>query len=55
MRGQLAGWRPDFCRAALIDLPCFKTVDSIAASAGIGASVSFKDPDGNTIAVFQPE
>ena len=33
----------------------FKTVDHIVTSAGIGRSAWFKDPDGNTIAVFQPE
>ena len=32
-----------------------KTVDHVAASAGIGRSAWFKDPDGNTIALFQPE
>ena len=37
------------------DFPTFKTVDSIATSAGIGMSAWFKDPDGNTIALFQPE
>jgi catechol 2,3-dioxygenase-like lactoylglutathione lyase family enzyme len=33
----------------------FKTVDHIVTTAGIGRSAWFKDPDGNTIAVFQPE
>jgi predicted enzyme related to lactoylglutathione lyase len=33
----------------------FKTVDHIVTSVGIGRSAWFKDPDGNTIAVFQPE
>jgi catechol 2,3-dioxygenase-like lactoylglutathione lyase family enzyme len=37
------------------DFPTFKTVDSVATSAGIGKSAWFKDPDGNTIALFQPE
>jgi predicted enzyme related to lactoylglutathione lyase len=37
------------------DFPTFKTVDCIATTPGIGASAWFKDPDGNTIAVFQPE
>ena len=32
------------------DFPTFKTVGS-----GIGRSAWFKDPDGNTIALFQPE
>jgi predicted enzyme related to lactoylglutathione lyase len=33
----------------------FKTVNHIVTSAGIGRSAWFKDPDGNTIALFQPE
>jgi catechol 2,3-dioxygenase-like lactoylglutathione lyase family enzyme len=33
----------------------FKTVDHIVTSLGIGRSAWFKDPDGNTIALFQPE
>jgi catechol 2,3-dioxygenase-like lactoylglutathione lyase family enzyme len=33
----------------------FKTVNHVVTSAGIGRSAWFKDPDGNTIAVFQPE
>jgi catechol 2,3-dioxygenase-like lactoylglutathione lyase family enzyme len=37
------------------DFPAFKTVDSIVTSPGIGKSAWFKDPDGNTIALFQPE
>ena len=37
------------------DMGAFKTVDHIVTSAGIGRSAWFKDPDGNTIAVFQPE
>ncbi len=37
------------------DLPTFKTSGHIATSPGIGRSAWFKDPDGNTIAVFQPE
>lgn len=37
------------------DFPAFKTVDSIGTSPGIGKSAWFKDPDGNTIALFQPE
>jgi catechol 2,3-dioxygenase-like lactoylglutathione lyase family enzyme len=37
------------------DFPTFKTVGSIATSPGIGKSAWFKDPDGNTIALFQPE
>jgi len=37
------------------DTETFKTVDHIVTSPGIGRSAWFKDPDGNTIAVFQPE
>ncbi len=37
------------------DFPTFKTVDSIATTPGIGTSAWFTDPDGNTIALFQPE
>jgi catechol 2,3-dioxygenase-like lactoylglutathione lyase family enzyme len=33
----------------------FKTIDHIVATPGIGRSAWFKDPDGNTLAVFQPE
>ena len=37
------------------DTETFKTVGHIVTSPGIGRSAWFKDPDGNTIAVFQPE
>jgi catechol 2,3-dioxygenase-like lactoylglutathione lyase family enzyme len=37
------------------DTETFRTVDHVVASIGIGRSAWFKDPDGNTIAVFQPE
>jgi catechol 2,3-dioxygenase-like lactoylglutathione lyase family enzyme len=37
------------------DLPTIRTVEGIATTAGIGRSAWFKDPDGNTLAVFQPE
>ena len=37
------------------DMPNFKTVNHIATTSGIGKSAWFKDPDGNTIALFQPE
>ncbi len=37
------------------DTETFKTVHHIVTSPGIGRSAWFKDPDGNTIAVFQPE
>jgi len=33
----------------------FKTVDHVVTSPGIGRSAWFKDPDGNTVAIFQPE
>lgn len=37
------------------DTETFKTVDHVVTTPGIGRSAWFKDPDGNTIAVFQPE
>jgi catechol 2,3-dioxygenase-like lactoylglutathione lyase family enzyme len=37
------------------DSETFKTVNHIVTSKGIGRSAWFKDPDGNTIALFQPE
>lgn len=37
------------------DFPKLKTVDHIATTAGIGKSAWFKDPDGNTLALFEPE
>jgi predicted enzyme related to lactoylglutathione lyase len=37
------------------DYPTLKTVDHVATTTGIGKSAWFKDPDGNTIALFQPE
>ena len=37
------------------DFPALRTVDGVATTAGIGRSAWFKDPDGNTIALFQPE
>ena len=37
------------------DFPALKTVDHVATTAGIGRSAWFKDPDGNTLALFQPE
>ena len=36
------------------DFPTLKTIDHIATTAGIGKSAWFKDPDGNTLALFQP-
>ena len=37
------------------DTETFRTVDHVVTSPGIGRSAWFKDPDGNTIALFQPE
>ena len=37
------------------DFPKLKTVNHVATTAGIGKSAWFKDPDGNTLALFQPE
>jgi catechol 2,3-dioxygenase-like lactoylglutathione lyase family enzyme len=37
------------------DYPTLKTVDHVATTPGIGKSAWFKDPDGNTLALFQPE
>jgi catechol 2,3-dioxygenase-like lactoylglutathione lyase family enzyme len=37
------------------DFPMLKTVDHVAATPGIGKSAWFKDPDGNTLALFQSE
>jgi catechol 2,3-dioxygenase-like lactoylglutathione lyase family enzyme len=37
------------------DFPALKTVDHVARTPGIGQSAWFKDPDGNTLALFQPE
>ncbi len=37
------------------DTETFKTVNHIVTTSGIGRSAWFKDPDGNTIALFQPE
>ena len=37
------------------DTETFKTIDHVVTTPGIGRSAWFKDPDGNTIAVFQPE
>ena len=37
------------------DLPTLKTVNHVATTAGIGKSAWLKDPDGNTLALFQPE
>lgn len=37
------------------DFPALKTVNHVATTAGVGKSAWFKDPDGNTLALFQPE
>jgi predicted enzyme related to lactoylglutathione lyase len=37
------------------DFPKLKTVDHVATTPGVGRSAWFKDPDGNTLALFQPE
>jgi len=37
------------------DMGAFKTVDHVVTTPGVGRSAWFKDPDGNTIAIFQPE
>jgi catechol 2,3-dioxygenase-like lactoylglutathione lyase family enzyme len=37
------------------DFPTLKTIDHVATTAGVGKSAWFKDPDGNTLALFQPE
>ena len=37
------------------DMGAFKTVDHVVTTAGVGRSAWFKDPDGSTIAIFQPE
>jgi catechol 2,3-dioxygenase-like lactoylglutathione lyase family enzyme len=37
------------------DFPTLMTVNHVATTPGIGKSAWFKDPDGNTLALFQPE
>ena len=37
------------------DVETLKTVNHVATTTGIGKSAWFKDPDGNTLALFQPE
>jgi catechol 2,3-dioxygenase-like lactoylglutathione lyase family enzyme len=37
------------------DFPTLKTVNHVGTTPGIGKSAWFKDPDGNTLALFQPE
>jgi catechol 2,3-dioxygenase-like lactoylglutathione lyase family enzyme len=36
------------------DFPTLKTVAHVATTPGIGKSAWLKDPDGNTLALFQP-
>jgi len=38
-----------------LDLGAIKTVNGVATVPGIGRSAWFKDPDGNTLALFEPE
>ncbi len=63
---QVRFWTSDIARdvAALVergivfeeyDMGAFKTIDHVVTSPGIGRSAWFRDPDGNTIAIFQPE
>jgi hypothetical protein len=37
------------------DFPTLKTVDHIGTTVGVGKSAWFKDPDGNILALYQPE
>ena len=37
------------------DYPTLRTVNHVATTSGVGKSAWFKDPDGNTVALFQPE
>ena len=37
------------------EMDAFKTINHVVTSPGIGRSAWFRDPDGNTIALFQPE
>jgi predicted enzyme related to lactoylglutathione lyase len=37
------------------DFPTLKTVNHVGTTPGVGKSAWFKDPDGNTLALFQPE
>ena len=39
----------------LVEFGDLKMVDQVLTSPGIGKSAWFKDPDGNTLALFQPE
>jgi catechol 2,3-dioxygenase-like lactoylglutathione lyase family enzyme len=37
------------------DFSTLKTIDHVATTPGVGKSAWFKDPDGNTLALFQPD
>ena len=49
---ELAGRGVEF---DLVEFGDLKMVDHVLTSPGIGKSAWFKDPDGNTLALFQPE
>jgi hypothetical protein len=53
--GCSAHQQQDLSGAVQHRLPALKTVDHVATTAGVGRSAWFKDPDGNTLALFQPE
>ena len=53
--GDVAALRARGVKFEEYDFPALKTVDGVATTAGVGRSAWFKDPDGNTIALFQPE
>jgi predicted enzyme related to lactoylglutathione lyase len=36
------------------DMEAFKTINHVVTSPGLGRWACFKDPDGNTIVLFQP-
>jgi predicted enzyme related to lactoylglutathione lyase len=55
VEGDVAALRSRGVEFEEYDFPALKTVDGVATTAGIGRSAWFKDPDGNTIALFQPE
>ena len=37
------------------DFPALKTVGHVATTPGVGKSAWLKDPDGNTLAIYEPE
>src|SRR5664280_368421 len=49
---ELAGRGVEF---DLVEFGDLRMVDHVLTSPGIGTSAWFKDPDGNTLAIFQPE